>query len=369
MTGTCKEDKRHRRPLLILGGLVLLLVGVLAYIVLFHDGPPPEDAHLMPTWSERGGNANPLAVFCKSLVGSSIKDWGKLPYESRRLDEKPTPEVRKFVAAHAAEIASFESLMLTDPNTWQWPDAEGAGKYEDPYTDRGASECDAMSLVLWSKALQLSEDGNTQEAIALCLRSARGADGLLGAEGGCIHLLVAQNFQHRSLRALQNVLHADAVSSAMLRDALLQLGTLKGPQTELFKKALKVDYAWMKDGTGNLSGRDLQAIGSLPRALRFLAPGYFKRNQTLNSRVQLDAPLMRALDQDWKSACSAMDAREAEVDDMYAPKSLACFMDPNFIGRSSVFYDLALPRIGHHWNKREELMLLLALRLHELEHG
>ncbi|RBP45098.1 hypothetical protein DES53_10394 [Roseimicrobium gellanilyticum] len=363
------DGKHHRRPLLILGGLVFLLLGVLAYVILYHDGPPPDDAHLIPTWSERGSNANPLAVFCKTLVGSSIKDWEKLKSEKRDLDEKSTPEARTFLATHTAEVAAFETLMQTDPATWQWPDAEGTGMYENPFTGRGATEIQALSLVLRSKALQLHEDGRTEEAVALSLQLARMADGLYGAEGASLHLLTAHSTQWGAQATLLKVGKADGVPPAMLREVLQQLGTLKGPSTEQFKKALKVDYAYLKDGIGKFSSRELRGIGNLPQHFEFLAPWFFKSNQTLTLRVQLDTPVLTALDHGWSSMFSAIEAREKSTEALYEAEQWKFFIYPNFVGRSAWLHELTLPRMRSRWNQHNELRLLLALRLHELEHG
>lgn len=368
MSETRQEDKKHRRPLLILGGLVLLLVGVLAWVILFHDGPPPDDGHLMPTWSEREGNANPLATFCKSLLGSSITDWEKIPYDLRDLDAKASPEAQAFVASHTPEIAAFESLMLTDPGSWQWPDVADMSRYE-AYTGRGASECRMLSFMLRSKAFQLYEDGKVEEAMALCLKMAHWSEGLYGAEGFTIHLLVAHNIQYGALHTVQKVLQADEVTPAMLRDVLVQLRTLKGPQTEQYQKAIRVDYAWFKDGVRKFSNREIMGIGQLPSSCEFLAPRFFKRNQTLAYRVRLDTPVMTALGLGWKFALPAIEARTAKVESMHDPYSLLFFMNPNFSGQSSILHTLALPTMRPQLNHREELMLQLALRLHELEHA
>jgi hypothetical protein len=242
------------------------------------------------------------------------------------------------------------------------------GLYKTTYLDVGASECQMLAFTLRSQAIQLGEDGKVEEAAALCLKIARWADGLYGAEGQTIHLAVANGIHNGAVLTLQKVLQNDGVTATTLQDALLQLRTLKGPQTEQYQKAIQVDYAWLKDGVHKFSDRDIMAMGYLPRSFAFLAPRYFKRNQTLALRVQLDTPVMTALDLGWKSALPVMEARAEKVYTIHDHYSPLFFMKPNFAGQSAMLHETALPRMRYGLNAREELVLHLALRLHELEH-
>jgi hypothetical protein len=79
--------------------------------------------------------------------------------------------------------------------------------------------------------------------------------------------------------------------------------------------------------------------------------------------------VLNALGQGWKSALPAIEARTAKVDSLDKRYSRLFFMNPNFAGQSDMLHETALPRASHLWNLRDLLLLQLALRLHELEHG
>ena len=113
-----------------MGGLALLLVGVLGYL-LFTDCVPPDDAALLPAGTPVWTSDNPLAVFYLAAGDRAEKAANDLPPEADRFPRSQEAVVRKFASEHERERQLLRELMQTKPSAWMWPpDGEKVGMYE-----------------------------------------------------------------------------------------------------------------------------------------------------------------------------------------------------------------------------------------------
>ena len=367
---------RRRRPWLILCGLFILGLGVLGWLMFFHDDPPPDDADLIPQWSERGGKANPLAVFCDAISTSNI-DLAWWPFLQKiRREDKPMPVAEKaaLLEAHRAELDTLQVLLRTDPVTWQWPDAALMATYGTDFSPPYSKRLLPLASAHLMQAEVLAQEGKLEEAVQVCLANHRLGSGLLHAEGR-LHCIFLSNIIHRmALARLQETLALSDAKPALLRHCLEDLAREPSAARDGLDFSLRVDYTWYKGAMPKTSNLELQGFSDSPERMRGHMRLFFKPNRTLTLKARRTRRLMDGLAHGWKAGLLAERTNVQEADGWYATRlTWRKYTIPNYAGTSLILFnghmDSEVSRSLKNLTSRRQLLLMLALRLHELERG
>lgn len=363
--------KTHRRPWLILGGLFLTALGVLGWLVAIHDDPPPDDAHLMPQWSERGGSANPLAVFCSRLEHSRIHaHMYDVPIMVRQGFPAHTAEVQAVLDAHKREMEAFDILMGTDPRTWQWDIATSLESAEAGSPSRYPIE--GVGQMLRMRARSLGWQDRPGEGVEECLRLVRFAAGLQNAEGQVQDLATANSIRWLAEDGLQTVLTSPKATPEMVRLCLRELMAHPEPGPGAWQQAARLDYARFKRYASHITNAEMsRLLNPEPNAL---LPLYYKRNRTLALKVPISTARLKAASQGWRALEQWEQANQLRFKSWSPPwDSKRVYLDPNFVGEAvfngSEQRGILPPGFGQGFTLLRQTALMLALRLHELEKG
>jgi hypothetical protein len=356
--------------------LLALLLTTAALILAFGDGPPPDDADILPHWSERGGSANPLALFCRQLAATRITSYSKLPDEVKKREEGTEYAMRWFVEQNASAFAAFDSLMASDAGTWQWP--EGSAVSDVSHNLDSAALVLGLTQMFCMRIHLLCCQGRSQEAARAALSLANFGHRLQGAEGALFHLFTATFAQGEGEAALEEVLVAEGMNADLVRACLHDLVKLDGPAREDYQFAMRADYLYFKNCVGSMSGRQLTSLSSPWRGMSW--PGFvlamvYKRNNTLATRCELDRGVIEGLGRNWNDCLTQARKKQKFVDDFRARRTAApLFFDANFGGMLLIEaahfpFEGDLNRVASLMMLHEQRKLILAIRLYEVDHG
>lgn len=371
------ESRRHtRRMWWIMSSVIGLVLGVLVWLFLIHDDPPPADEDMLPRWTSGNSEANPLVTFHRELLSKLLDEYQYLPQEVRNAGAGTDVRIREYVAGQRATYAAFDKLMASDTRSWRWP---GGAKLGDPkYSSTDFNQFGAVAQVVNLRIHALVLDGKLEEAAGLSLDLIRYGDGLLGAEGALLHVLVGSVVGRMGESALEKVVSKGVVSPALLRRSLAALDELGAPRRESIQFAYRADYCSFKNATRNLDWSSFASAAGVPGgpSLDVAALGaFYKRNRTLRKRCELEAAVVDGLDRSWAEGLSASKrSRKYAEETARQQKQLTYYFDSNCGGRSLIAMSLAsssgvLERAMIGAVLREQMKLMLAIRLFELEHG
>ncbi|QIF04277.1 hypothetical protein [Roseimicrobium sp. ORNL1] len=373
--------KPRRRPWLIVSGCIVVAVVVLLMLVVlpvvvfrqmaFRDDPRPDDSRMTPQWSERDPATNPLILFCHAIPQTPARKQSLLPKEVKNLEAVTMARAKEFLAEQSATLAAFDQLRQTDSTTWLWPD--GKAIVDPNYSVGYLGDCQGAMQVVLLKAKVLAREGKWDEAMRLSLDIARVGLGMQHAESAPIPLLVGISFQTLGENQYLALATSDGVTRAQLLHALQELSAMEGPRREDLKFSLQTDYQFflhclelVHQGKGSTG-----TTGIPPRAPKFL----LKRHRTMNMRLKQDLPIIEGLDQGWREGFAAAVRAEEAYDEITANKgSISFFLDSNFVGKTIYILTASTPvtltqGMMNNVVSREQRKVLLALRLHELDHG
>ena len=368
-----REKKLRRRPWLILGGLFLAALSALGWLMFSHDAPPPDDADMLPLWSGRGGDANPLAASCRVMETSGIHDDGGVPDGAWRADPRDRRQMEAYLTRHAGVLKAFDDLTATDATQWQWPQA---GTHHAPQDTEPYANLMDVAYALHAQAIYKVAEGKGGEAQALCLKLARTGSGMLNAEGGFHELQTAQRVLREGASGLEKVLVDRSATPAQVRECLQELALTGSMRGEDLQFALKSHYGWFKQQIQQ-EGRErlLQYMDQIDLGAR---PGEllrFKRNHTLAGLLPWHRMLLQGMDKGrhetllaMRQAFSGCAAWSAEH------RALGYLTDYNSLGKNMVRLRVTQTNalLGHILrldSLHSQNLIILALRLHELEHG
>lgn len=360
--------------------------GVLAVMLwrfAFHDDPPPDDAALQPQWSARGGDANPLAVFCREIEANHIRDdYAQLPDAVRKCESGTEATMREFVQRHAAAIEAFEKLMATDTVSWQWPGGPHISDIDSQSSIKVSPVTDIMQP-LRMKVHLLCVEGRNEDAANMAMKIIRYGRGMQHSEGSIVHILIAITAEVIGQDGLKQALSIPTVSAARVQSSLEELRSLKGLQCEEYQFALRADYLWFKNAVGQMDGEAIMQMGAsdtseyhkgTPAAK--LLTVLFKPNRTLTMRCDLDRPIVEGLSHGWTEGFNAGVVSVQRAEKVFDRKrsSLLFYLDGNVTGK--VFNSFAWVANKKMLEKavmtvilHDQTELMLALRLFELEHS
>jgi hypothetical protein len=359
--------------------IVLMLIGVAAtWRALTHDDPPPDDSALLAHWSERGGDNNPLAAFCREMAPHPIKaEYDRLGTEVRKFEPGTEAQVREFVQKFDSAFLSFDELMATDSASWQWPGGPKISNYDFSIQDSVPPVADVLQL-LRMKVHVLSLDGKPEDAAKLAMKILRFARGLQHAEGGMIHTLVAITADAIGQLALRDAITGTSASPEFLRSCLDELRSLDGLQREDYQFTLRADYMGFKRTLERLERGEIKELSaSDPQGIPFSKGFNFflKANRTIATRCELSRPMVEALDHGWREGFLAAVASEKRADALFNNKKEPLqYLNANISGNlvnkmmwtaNSKMMEKAVMVVIMH----DQAETMLALRLCELGHG
>lgn len=346
--------------------------------VAFHDDPLTDDAALLPQWSERGGDANPLAVFCKEMAPHPMKaDYDRLPDNVRKCEPGTEAQVREYVQKFDIALASFDKLVATEPASWQWPGGSQISNYDFSIGGAVTPVGDVLQLLRMRVHL-LSLDGKPEEAVRLATKILRFARGVQHAEGGMIHMLVAITADAIGQLALKDAVTGPSVTAGLVGSCLEELRFLEGLQREDYQFTLCADYLCFKRTLERLQRREIgKVMASDPKGIPF-SMGFkifLKTNRTIATRYELSQPMVAALSHGWREGFLAAAASEKRADELFNNKKNPLqYLDTNIAG--NIVNKLMWNANGRMMERAVTVVILhdqaetmLALRLYELKHG
>lgn len=385
------EKKQHRRLWLVMGGITLLVLGVLFALIVWYDGPAPDDSAMTPPPFAKGDTANPLSMFCIEMEKVS---FGRLPEFSgerrypgmvacsnRERLAKPAndPESvtrRENAEAYLEELAavldSFDKLLQTDIATWKWQEQTSMRTRQ---TSKYVQSIRNLRSVLHLKADVLAQQGRMEEAATLALQMCRLGKGMCNAKGGSEQFVLGIALTDAGQLALEHALTFSEPSPELLRRCITELAAVEAPQCDEFLLTVKTDYQYFKHHVlrkdfASAAGR----LGKLDAAEKLMETLLFKPNQSLAELLACETPVIAALDKGWHAAIVEASSQDTEWKSEVAKRGVLMYVHPNFAGR-------AVARIAAHGShyklekalnslmRNRQIRVVLAMRLHDLEKG
>jgi hypothetical protein len=363
----------------IVGSLLATLLGVAIWLLVFHDGPPPDDRMMLPLWTRQGAKeVSPLAVFIGELDKGLFDVYNKLPQDVRELQAGSESAVRKFVVSQGATYAAFDRLMQSDLSTWSWPAgaklADSLGSSMDDF-----QRCASLPQTLRMRIHALMLDGKTEEATLLSLKMARCGSGLFAAEGDFNHVTLGFLFQSKGREGLQKSLSESSPNRKLLSSCLRELNDIKHLGREDIQFAFRMDYIYFKNSVLKMdrwqfAGPSSPRLPGMENLWRYATPVLFKPNRTLAKRVDLERPVIEGLGRSWKGGYDAFKEINRFSERTRAVSGLARYLNPNYGGEavlamsmdsSSSVVEMAMSTCGLF----DQTRVMLALRIFEMDKG
>lgn len=371
-SATINECRRRisffRRPWVVMGGITVLLLGALVY-VFFKDGPPPDDADLLPVFRPGGGPDNPLAVFCREMEKQNLDDWRLLPAEAQNLERGQEAVLQAFLEKHEAELALFEGLMRSDAASWQWPAVDGAMGAKTPFAY--LSSCMPFTnKVAKCRVLLHTWAGRHQEALSESLKLAQFGNRLANLSGPLIHHLVAITIQRVGEQSVRSALLA-STDAALLQKAQEALSPLDLAPTT-YAEAMRCEYLFSRNSPSP-SDPSTYAVRGF-KAWQCVAVSFATLpNRTTSEYGGMIRSLTQGLEQDWAQGLRASDEISRRMDDRQAQGPLV-LLKPNPGGRILLMHTWGavrhmLPPSCAASALHRMTVVTLALHRHELAHG
>ena len=374
---TVLPASRDRRPWLILGSFIVGTLVALVWLIAFHDDPPPDDAHLMPQRSERGGNTNPLAVYCITMERSGIvRDFYQLSNEARTGEPAAMEEARTFLLAHQAELAAFQALMATDASTWQWPDLATPSRHQAAVVDRYSLY--GVVSILTLQAHNAAQHGDMKEGLALAERLVRFSQCLHHAEGNLQELAFAALVRAMAEEQALMILSHGEATPEMIRTCLQNRLDQPEPDARHLHLAMKAEYAEVKQALSTITKKDIAESMGFPKKARSVLPYFYKPNRTLALEARLTTARMEAASQGWRTLHLVEQAHARSLEPHLNVRiTPGTFLNPNFAGMHLLAVGQAERPISLAGTDTltiyamypQQVIITLALRLHELEKG
>ncbi|QIF04278.1 hypothetical protein [Roseimicrobium sp. ORNL1] len=355
--GLVEGDKKpHRRPLLILGGLVLLLLGVMAFLYL-RDDAPADDSDFLIVWGDKA-LTNPLVEFMKELGPAHPE---QLPSEMWMMEHTISEEL---LARNTSLLPAFHKLMATDASSWSLIDINASAFHVWSFPSLFCFGSRVLPEIIEDHVRR----GERQEAVTLALEMHQFAHRLLKAEAG-LHVYketldLQENASELLLKALEGTTSPD-----LLKQAQEQLSG-RDPTPQDLILALKDQYAaekaYLLDAVND--------TGSFEVVFRDEDPSFIKRwyrpQRTINQHLEFCRQMVAGLDQGWAGAQAKADAWAGTIEKRTGGK-WARYANPNFAG-DGILLHVAPRRIACdtaiHITVQRMLMTSLAIRRYELAH-
>lgn len=354
--------------------IMVLLVGATTWLFFFHDDAPPDDAHMLPKWSERGGDENPLAVFCRTFPENAWMDYHSELSATERLLLPGTEEaVEAFIESRGDWYAQIDQLLATDPDKWQWPGREAMARYNHRHDD--VERIRAANLMVRLMGRQLCRDDQPADAGRLGAAWLQLASGLSRAEGSMVRHLVASTTAETALAIIEEAAMHPAMKEAQIYD--LQMLVAKVPQvpSSTFAFSLRVEHLSVKNSLPELDRTGLGSLAIDGSTLDQMSGSFFKPNRTLAMETAIMGPVVHGLDKSWLDGLHAQQQASKQIEEIKKQQgSFGYYADGNPAGR--LLLTLMLPMNERILERtistqawQQMCLTQLALRRYELEHG
>jgi hypothetical protein len=354
-------------------GLLTLLLAIVAWLIIFLDGTPPDDAGMIPQWSTQATDSNPLAVFCADIKKTSVEEVFKIPESTRYLHKGSEAEVQAFLDSQSIAFTIFDRLMATDPATWQWP---GGIQVTDIMAPQDYLEkVREMSFAMRMKVQQLSRQGHHEEALQHCLSLVAFGHRLHGSKGTIIHQMVASNTFTFALSLIEEVIANGAFTEGQLQQIQIHLEPLTGCSPTDYAFALRGEYLSLKRSLpeARQKGWGVMYDGSTP--LPGILGRMVKPNHTMRIDLALVRPVVAALTRSWREAQIANEQLSRDIQRLQSQIHKPRFyLDGNYGGKVLVIQTHTmtqsfLSRVLVTNAQHQEVFTMLALRRFELQYG
>jgi hypothetical protein len=368
MTEAAHEDENgkrrwYKRPWFSFAGILMLLMGVLAYVCLL-DGAPPQDADLLPDAVAGTDATNPLMVLCNDIGTGVRNSFGSLPLEVQDFRTGQEVALKSFVEAHERERTLLLRFISTDSATWAWPPSD-----EPARGAAGAGDVFGAVPLLQAHAVLLARSGRSAEATEEALAMVR--------LGHLLHLVHGEGYEMTRALAVQR--WGETLLQECLRDSRDDLLfkraqdvlAVSGPSIKAWIAAEKGFYRAIKGMVKRLDENDPEEWRRFGDASK--RAYLFRPNRTLHIYAQRLRPMLAGLENDWLSGLKAMERSSRESSQAGWGQWIDA-VTMNLLGASRIneFWRYkpgshmdVVPVVAYH----RMTLVVVALRRHELAKG
>jgi hypothetical protein len=284
---TAEDERRHSRRVwgFALGvlGMMLFLVG---YLVIRDDGPPDE-AGMLPVFTQGGGVDNPLAKFTVECMKHPVFETDVRPVLDMHFGTESA--MREHVEKNKELVQAWQRLMASDEKSWRWPVVDLNGKFDlsMPYV----AQCMAVVRAARMEAVLLAREGKVGEAVELATEVSRYGTGLLQAEGMLMHCLVGMSLKYSADASLKNVLYRSGDDARVLKEAQLKLEGLD-LSLSVFGFALQAEYLAFKSSLAKIE--DANWFVNFETSEQVALQYFLRPNRTMRGYINMIKPWIEA---------------------------------------------------------------------------
>jgi hypothetical protein len=354
---TPQKEHTFRRPLLMLGALVLALLGVLTFLYL-RDDAPADDSDFLVAWHDGNALTNPLVEFVMEIQPKNLDQ------QHLEIWEQNAAITKELRAEKTSVLTAFHKLMATDPASWNLLDVRGT-----VWEGTNISVLFPVGSDVLPKNIEDHvHKGEHQEAVALALEMHQFAHQLHKAEGGLYFYRTTMDLQDRAGGLLLQALEG-STSPDLLKQAQEQLSG-RDPTPQDLILALRDEHTANKDYL--LKSVNETAIFEM--VFRDEDPNFIKRwyrpHRTIGHHLELCRQMVAGLEHGWAGAQAKADAWTGSTKKRSDGK-WARYANPNFVG-DRVLLQIAPSKIARdtaiHISMQRMLITSLAVRRSELVH-
>ncbi len=285
-------------------GLVLLLIGIFIYSM--RDIKPLDDSVYLPKFTSLD-NSNPLA---------SYQDWVsthpvELVWDPKKSFSSMTnierDEAHSVILKHQSDLLRFEELQASNTERWRLRDADKQARMD---ADCGYLKSIQACANLTSYRARLALlDGNAEEALKQGLQHIRTGQGLARSQGSLINFLVSISVQAMGQRLVSDALNA---KPELAKDPSLSQMPSYEVTSHDFSFAMRFEYLGFKNLMNDLTNGKWSYSSPSPEELRkmklIVCP-----NKSFAHYLDIQGPVILALDKDWSAALGASKLADAKV--------------------------------------------------------
>lgn len=371
------DDRASRRAWWGLAGAFAVLLGVTAWLYLFHDSPPPDPASYHYEFKPPPGE-NALDSFAKETkaLGTAMsQDWTKRMQEDDKLAKfEPGCEasLRAHVEAHRELLEKFQRLMREAPRPLTYSEVNPD---INVYTSVPSLNPFLNGANLLRRSLMLEAlTGDPAKACQGALELADFAQELSGQDALLIHWLVTMTVQAMGLEVLRKALPEADLEPAEAREWARRLAARELSSADL-ARVVQVEQLGQANAWASWSKRkEIAPMATMLDDLSWFETMTVKPNMTVWESLELTQPLARSLALSWRDGLLTARDLEQRCQRLTEPGNWRAAMHPNRTGRNMVImsygtcYTIIRKSVQNVIRSRC-LQTALALRAYELEAG
>jgi|GEM_PF-5248282 len=361
-----KQTRRAWWFVAALTGGIIVICGFL----FFQDVDPPDDADMMPMFTEGGGANNPLKNYLEQIKELPKIKWTELSVEARELKPGSEEELRNFHQDHEDHLKAFIELTSSEYNSWRWrltDDGEINARMDLSYLVK----VNFLANLVSSKSIVLTRDGKHEEALDLAIRLLQMGYGMERAEGVFLHLLVSITMQAIAYNALE---YAVSFSDMNDESALLRVESVlnESDHNRLsgIQNILKSEYLFAKNS--NVSREQIVDIYGKSGLEVWMFDLQYKPNRSLQTSLVWQRPLVQSFNHSFPQVLEEIEVQRQTIKNWRADKLriLNANAGGNFmIAESLTSFQKILERVILTEIRSRLLRAQLAVRRFKLQNG